>query len=125
MARVAGALRALSTPGLQSIARAQLKEIVSERTSRAEPSLEEQVAWLNGAAARCPSRGSWWTSVRWAVRHLRKVLGLSFVRRGQMLGVAFKDPSSTSGGHAELLANNLPVIARAFRAGVREHHFRS
>ena len=127
MSRVADALRALSTPGLREVARAQLRSIVGERTRTADPSLDDLVAWLNGGPATCPSRGSWWTSVRWAVRHLRRSLDVAFLRRGEMLGVSLRSFEGTNPnpGRVTLMANNARVLARTFRAGLREQHFRA
>lgn len=120
--RVVDAVRALSSPGTRALALPQLRRIVSERTFTTEPSQQQLVEWLNGGPSSCPTRGSWWTSVRWAVRRLRASTDVCFELRGDRLGLSFRDPSH-SAGRATLLSDATFAMVRALRASVREHHF--
>ena len=121
--RVVDAVKALASPGLSRLARTHLTTIVAERTQSLEPSLSQLLDWLNGGPATCPSRGTWWTTVRWAVRRLRGLVDVRFELRGDRLGLSFKDPSSPD-GRATLLQDATFAMVRALRSSLREYHLR-
>jgi hypothetical protein len=76
-------------------------------------------AYLNGGNSTYPGRGTWWTSVRWAVRRL-KTIGVRFEARGETFGVSFTNDSRP--GRATIMANDRQLLVRALRMSLQAHH---
>jgi hypothetical protein len=121
--RIGTALQVLSVPGVRDAARHELTTIVATRsatTTEATPTASRMAAYLNGEAATCPGRGTWWTSVRWAVRRL-KTIGARFETRGETFGVSFSNPDKP--GRATIMADQRHLLVRALRMSLAAHHF--
>ena len=122
--RLSTALQVLSVPGVRCAARHELATVVAERSATTHgdstPTVPRMAAYLNGEAASCPGRGTWWTSVRWAVRRL-KTIGARFETRGETFGVSFTNPDKP--GRATIMAENRSLLVRALRMSLQAHHF--
>ena len=122
--RVASALHALSTPDLRPIALDHLRHLIASPTNAPAVGLTQIVAFLNGETDSVARRGSWWMSVRWAARKLRKALGLRFVLRGDTVGVSFGHPARPA-ERATIMAPERRCLVRALRMSLRNGHFQA